>query len=211
MEMAYHHTGPDDRGQWSTLSAGETGDPTQAPVPGGGIRGHDHRLKPKMWKPSRLLLSTLALTVVLAACGAGAATTDTPGEDLPVTSANHFEAHLADIDKPAIVNVWASWCLPCRAEAPLLEQAFQTYGSEVEFIGIDVQDNQPDARAFLAEFGLGFDHFFDKNREIANHYAGIGTPITFFFGPGGELITTHNGVIDERTLALNIDELMNLS
>ena len=164
-----------------------------------------------MWKPSRLLLSTLALAVILAACGAGAANTDTPGEDLPVTSADHFESHLAVIDKPAIVNVWASWCLPCRAEAPLLEQAFQTYGSEVEFIGIDVQDNQPDARAFLAEFGLDFDHFFDKNREIANHYAGLGTPITFFFGPGGELITTHNGVIDERTLALNIDELMNLS
>ena len=165
-----------------------------------------------MWNRYGILLRSLTLVVILAACGTQAETTSlAAGEDLPVTSVDHFASHLANVDKPIVVNVWASWCLPCRAEAPLLEQAFQTYGPDVEFIGIDVQDNQPDARAFLAEFGLDFDHFFDKNREIANHYAGIGTPITFFFGPGGELITTHNGVIDERTLALNIDELMNLS
>lgn len=106
------------------------------------------------------------------------------------------------------MNVWASWCLPCRAEAPLLNEAFAAYGDRVEFIGIDVQDNQPDAKAFLDEFGLDFDHFFDRNREIPNAYGGIGTPVTFFFAASGELVSTHNGVIDERTLALNIDDLL---
>ncbi|MFZ0013163.1 MAG: hypothetical protein WAL25_03515, partial [Acidimicrobiia bacterium] len=67
------------------------------------------------------------------------------------------------------------------------------------------------AKAFLAEFGLGgLDHYFDPERAIPNSLAGLGTPITFFFGPGGELIRTHNGVIDERTLALNIDDLLQL-
>ncbi|MBW3666192.1 MAG: TlpA family protein disulfide reductase, partial [Actinobacteria bacterium] len=113
-------------------------------------------------------------------------------------------------DQPALVNVWASWCLPCRAEAPLLNKAFVEYGSQIEFIGVDVQDNREDAREFLAEFGLEFQHFFDPNRSVPNHFAGIGTPITFFFGPGGDLVHTHNGMIDERTLALRLDELLQL-
>jgi cytochrome c biogenesis protein CcmG/thiol:disulfide interchange protein DsbE len=117
---------------------------------------------------------------------------------------------MATIDRPAVVNVWASWCIPCRSEAPLLDRAFRTYGADIEFIGVAVADNQPDAKAFLSEFGLGFDHFFDRDRSMPSLFGGIGTPITFFFGPGGELISTHNGVMDDRTLALNIDELLRL-
>lgn len=158
-------------------------------------------------RPARLVA---ALLLVVVACGGGAADDDSSSDvpDLPAISAGEFEAHLETIDKPAIVNVWASWCLPCRSEAPLLNEAFAKYGDQIEFIGVDVQDNQADAKDFLAEFGLDFDHFFDRNRAIPNNYGGIGTPITFFFGPNGELVNTHNGVVDERTLALNIDELL---
>ncbi len=157
----------------------------------------------------------LILILLVGACG-GAATTesgsdpDTNVPDLPAITATEFEAHIAGIEKPAVVNVWASWCLPCRSEAALLDQAFSRHGHEIEFIGVDVQDNQTDAKAFLAEFGLGFDHFFDRDRQVPNFYGGIGTPITLFFAPGGELVKTHNGVVDERTLALNIDELLRL-
>jgi cytochrome c biogenesis protein CcmG/thiol:disulfide interchange protein DsbE len=150
------------------------------------------------------------LMILVTACG-GASTTDTePGTrpDLPEIEAEEFETLLETTDRPAVVNVWASWCLPCRSEAPLLNEAFAEYGDRIEFIGVDVQDNQADAKAFLAEFGLDFDHFFDPNREIPARYGGIGTPITFFFAQNGELATTHNGVIDERALALNIDELL---
>lgn len=151
-----------------------------------------------------------ALAIVLAACGGGDGTETSNRPDLPETSAAEFEQHLAGIDRPAVVNVWASWCLPCRSEAPLLNTAFEEYGSEIEFIGVDVADNQEDAKEFLDEFGLDFDHFFDRDREVPSFYGGIGTPITFFFGPQGELVSTHNGVVDDRTLALNIDELLSL-
>lgn len=159
-----------------------------------------------------MLRRLLVLAVVLAACGGSAADSPTHGGeevvDLPSVSVSEFQEHLADLERPSVVNVWASWCLPCRSEAPLLNEAFNKYGDQVEFIGVDVQDNQADARAFLDEFGLAFDHFFDRERAIANHYGGIGTPITFFFGPDGSLVKTHNGVVDDRTLALNIDELL---
>ena len=129
--------------------------------------------------------------------------------DLPITDAAAFDEHLASLEKPAVVNIWASWCIPCRSEAPLLNEAFEAHGSEVEFIGVDVQDTQDGAKRFLAEFGLEFDHFFDRSRSVPNHYATIGTPATLFFGPHGELISTHSGVIDDRGLALGIDEILN--
>jgi thiol-disulfide isomerase/thioredoxin len=81
----------------------------------------------------------------------------------------------------------------------------------VVFIGVDVQDTQAGAREFLDEFGLPFVHYFDPNRDIANKLGGFGVPNTFFYAPGGELINFHLGILDERTLALNIDELLNLS
>ena len=158
----------------------------------------------------RLAIFAFALALVAVACGTTSTTGESPASGLPETSASEFEAHLQALERPAVVNVWASWCLPCRAEAPLLAEAHAKYSSQVEFIGVDVQDNRPDAQAFLDEFGLDFEHFFDRDREVPQFYGGIGTPITFFFGPNGELVRTHNGVVDERTLALNIDEIINL-
>jgi len=144
---------------------------------------------------------------VLAGCAQGGSE-GSALPDLPATTADEFSAHLAELDQPAVVNVWASWCLPCRSEAPLFAQAHGEYGDQIEFIGVDVQDSQAGAKAFLAEFELDFDHFFDSDRQVPNAYGGFGTPITLFFAPGGELVSLHNGVVDERTLALNIDELM---
>ncbi|MCH8971001.1 MAG: TlpA family protein disulfide reductase [Acidobacteria bacterium] len=166
-----------------------------------------------MGQSATMLKRSVVLVLILAACG-GAATSApaVPGDraDLPATTSDEFEAHLAGLDRPAVVNVWASWCLPCRSEAPLLNQASEQYGEEIEFIGVNVTDNQSDAKAFLAEFGLPFDHFFDRDRQVPNFYGGIGIPITFFFAPNGELVKAHNGILDDRTLALNIDELLKL-
>lgn len=131
--------------------------------------------------------------------------------DLPEVTVADFEAHLAGLETPALVNVWASWCGPCRAEAPLLTQAHAEFGNQIAFIGVDVQDTQTGAKQFLAEFGLDFDHFFDRDRSIPNHFGAFGVPVTMFFGPQGDLISVHNGVIDERTLAINIDELIRLN
>ena len=157
----------------------------------------------------RRLLPVLLVAAMFSSCGGpGADTSGVP--DLPEMTADEFEAKLSALDRPAVVNVWASWCIPCRSEAPLLNAAFEAHGTEIEFIGVDVQDNQADAKAFLAEFGLGFEHVFDRNRSIPNRFAGFGTPITFFFASGGELVATHNGIIDERGLALGVDELLHL-
>jgi hypothetical protein len=90
----------------------------------------------------------------------------------------------------------------------LLTAAHETYGDQIDFIGVDVQDNQADAKNFIAEFELDFTHYFDRDRSVPEFYGGFGTPITFFFDGTGTLVDTHLGVIDERALALGIDEIV---
>ncbi len=156
----------------------------------------------------RIRIVTVLVALVVAACGgADIDISDVP--DLPAVTVPEFTAMLADDPRPAVVNVWASWCVPCRSEAPLLRAANAEFGDRVRFIGVNVQDTQEGAKRFIAEFGLdGFPHVFDPDRRIPAVLGGIGVPITYFVAPGGEVIETHVGVIDERTLALGIDELL---
>lgn len=157
------------------------------------------------------MLPRLRLLIVLAVATAACAARSVDVAGIPVldpTSPAEVRALLDTSDRPVVLNVWASWCIPCRSEAPLLRSANAEFGESVLFVGIDVRDTQDGAREFIAEFGLnGFTHFFDSSGSVPADLGGFGVPLTFFFAPGGELVHLHSGVIDERTLALQIDEL----
>ena len=153
----------------------------------------------------RSILSCAAAALLLSACGTSESI-DVP--ELPVID----ELTLGDLltsDNPVVLNVWASWCIPCRSEAPLLSAAYEKFGDDVSFIGIDIEDTQDAARSFIAEYGLEFDNYFDRSGSVRSTLGGVGVPITYFFAPGGELVYQHSGVIDERTLSLQIDEILN--
>lgn len=143
---------------------------------------------------------------VLVACTTTAI--ETTVARIPEIDPAAFQQLLADLDRPAVVNVWASWCLPCRDEAPLLQAAHERYGDRIEFIGLDVEDAQPAGRAFIQEFGLTFVHYFDFEAAVPAQLGGIGIPRTYFFAPGGELVALHNGVLDQETLDARIRELL---
>lgn len=153
-----------------------------------------------------------ALTVLLVLASGCSSSVDTGDVGpLPPATPEEIRSLLAGSEQPVVLNVWASWCIPCRSEAPLLREAHGEAGEAVRFVGIDVRDDQDAAQAFIAEFGLDeFEHYFDPQGAIPADLGGFGVPLTFFFAPGGELLETHRGVIDERTLALQIDELLRL-
>ena len=156
----------------------------------------------------KLVGSIMLMSLLFVACG-GSAISVTGVDPLEATDPETIQALLAGSDRPIVLNVWASWCGPCRSEAPLLRVANDEFGEQVRFIGVDVRDSQDGARAFIAEFGLnGFTHFFDSDGSVPAALRGFGVPLTFFFAPGGERVYLHSGVIDERTLALQIDELL---
>lgn len=158
---------------------------------------------------SRSVALILGLMLAIAACSSAGDATDV--DPLPTLDVDGFTQLIETSPKPLVVNVWASWCTPCRSEAPLLREAQARHGDDVTFIGIDVQDSQDGARAFIAEFGLdGFDHYFDAPGAIPASLGAFGVPLTFYLAPGGSLVAIDRGALDEQSLALGIDELLAL-
>lgn len=149
-----------------------------------------------------------ALSVLTAACTASPTEGSPTSGDLPTATAAEITALVADDPRPAVINVWASWCGPCRSEAPLLREAHAEYGDRVLFIGVNIQDAQEPAKEFIEEFGLDFLHFFDPNREVPAEWGGLGVPLTYFVGTDGEILALHNGILDERTLVEGLEGLL---
>ncbi len=154
----------------------------------------------------RVLIGAAAWSLLVMACGTAGGD---PPTALPPTDPSHMEALLTGSDRPVVLNVWGSWCIPCRSEAPLLRAAVRRFGDEVRFVGVAVRDREAPAAKFVTEFGLeGFEHYLDPSGAVPASLGGRGVPLTFFVRAGGEVDELHAGVIDERTLALRIDELL---
>jgi cytochrome c biogenesis protein CcmG/thiol:disulfide interchange protein DsbE len=88
---------------------------------------------------------------------------------------------------PVVINKWASWCRPCRAELPIFQQVATDRGKEVAFIGLDAADKRPAAEEFLAEFPLPFPSYEDPDERIAGSLkVAKYFPMTLFVRPDGE-------------------------
>jgi cytochrome c biogenesis protein CcmG/thiol:disulfide interchange protein DsbE len=94
--------------------------------------------------------------------------------------------------KPAVVNFWASWCGPCADEAPVLESAARRYGDRITFIGVDVEDIDSDAQAFLSKYGITYPNGSGNAGPISVQYGMRGVPETYFIAPDGRLIRKWN-------------------
>jgi cytochrome c biogenesis protein CcmG, thiol:disulfide interchange protein DsbE len=106
-----------------------------------------------------------------------------------------FERRLAELrGHPVVVNKWASWCGPCRAEFPFLQQAAARYGKRIAFLGVDSDDSEDAAEQFLSEFPVPYPSFFDPDQEIAASFnARLGFPSTAFYSPAGEVVFLRQG------------------
>jgi len=103
----------------------------------------------------------------------------------PVTGKNVSLADYAGT--PVVINVWASWCPPCHAEAPDLAR-FARAHPEVQLLGIDILDTKEGARDFYREFELPYPSVFDPTAEIALSFGLQGQPITYFLNERHEIV-----------------------
>jgi cytochrome c biogenesis protein CcmG, thiol:disulfide interchange protein DsbE len=94
--------------------------------------------------------------------------------------------------KPVVVNFWASWCGPCADEAPVLEAAARREGRRVAFVGVNVQDLDGDAQAFLRKYAVSYPNGSGNAGPISIQYGMRGVPETYFIAPDGTLIRKWN-------------------
>jgi cytochrome c biogenesis protein CcmG/thiol:disulfide interchange protein DsbE len=106
-----------------------------------------------------------------------------------------FEARLRALrGHPVIVNLWASWCVPCQTEFPIYQKLAVQYGRRVAFLGVDEADSRASATAWLKRFPVSYPSYFDPKRTIDVPLRTlVGTPQTFFFNSRGREQYDHGG------------------
>jgi cytochrome c biogenesis protein CcmG/thiol:disulfide interchange protein DsbE len=111
--------------------------------------------------------------------------------------------------KAVFLNFWASWCLPCRAEAKDLEAAWRELKhNNMVFIGVALQDTEENSRAFLKEFDVTYPNGKDPAGKIAVDYGVWGIPESFFIDPQGRITYKHVGGIRAAMVSAKLEEAL---
>lgn len=117
-----------------------------------------------------------------------------------------FEGMVSGAGTPVVVNAWASWCAPCRAEAPLLARAAKRYRGKVAFLGVLSRDSRGAGLKFMRTYGMAYPSVLDATSEISPFLQVNGLPTTLVFDRHGVLVTRVFGGVSEQRLAASIDE-----
>ena len=109
--------------------------------------------------------------------------------------------------KPVVINLWASWCVPCRKEAPELARFDQELRSRAQLVGVDFQDAKQDALAFVREFGWRFPNVRDPQGKLASRYGLAGLPTTYVLDRQGRIARTMTGAQTYEKLRRAVEEV----
>jgi len=135
-----------------------------------------------------------------------------PDFSLPLMSGGTLSLHSLR-GRPVLLNFWASWCVPCREEMPLLVRLHNRYGPRgVEFVGVDTEDLEADARAFLTRYHVDYTLVRGADERLMDAYAVPGLPTTVFIGANGivqgKVVGGFVGSEGERLLIERLDRLL---
>lgn len=101
---------------------------------------------------------------------------------------------------PVVLNFWASWCAPCRDEAPRFEASARAHRGRVVFLGVDAQDLTSDARSFARKYGLNYVSVRDGGGAILSHYGVTGFPETYFLDSRGRIVVHNAGEVSRSEI-----------
>jgi cytochrome c biogenesis protein CcmG/thiol:disulfide interchange protein DsbE len=126
--------------------------------------------------------------------------------DFVLTTFDNRQVALKDLrGKVVVLNFWASWCLPCRVEAPYLERTWQKYKDRgVVFIGADYVDTEPKALEYIKEFDITYLNGPDLGTRMSQAYRIKGVPETFYIAKNGELRGVKIGPLESPELEQKI-------
>ena len=154
---------------------------------------------------------TACLAILLTGCGGsdelvitgdvvrcdGIKTTDNASEDLSLECLDGLAGkNVAAIKGPAIINVWGSWCKPCKEEMPYFAEFYAGMDPNIQLIGIDVEEKRiEDGRMFARTNGIKWPNLYD-GEGITRKYFGMGVPVTWFIGENGEVLHKKVGPVE---------------
>lgn len=134
-------------------------------------------------------------------------------DDFTVYDTDGKEVTLSSLrGKPVVVNFWATWCPPCRAEMPHFEELYQKYGNEVEFMMVDMtdgmQETEENADTFIREEGYTFPYFYDSDQMASDTYEVSAIPMTLLIDREGRLVSTVRGGLTKSRLLEELEKIM---
>jgi cytochrome c biogenesis protein CcmG/thiol:disulfide interchange protein DsbE len=132
-----------------------------------------------------------------------------PDDPLPRLEGSGAESLAGYRGRWVLVNFWASWCLPCREEAPALERFQRQHGGpKFTVLGIDTQDLSGDGRDFVAQYGLSYPQLRDGDGDAADDYGTTGVPENFLVDPAGKVRLLVRGPVSEEYLREEVAPLL---
>lgn len=111
--------------------------------------------------------------------------------------------------KPVVLNFWASWCDPCKLEAPHLVELYEQHQEQLEIYAINLTENDriEDIKQFVKTYHLNFPILLDSNGEAAKKYRVLAIPTSFFVNKEGIIVDQIIGIADEKTLGDKFERL----
>lgn len=165
-----------------------------------------------------LLTLIIGIALVAAACSSSEPATATvpPGSaDAEIAPAFAVETnsgstfslaeHITDDGRPMFLNLWASWCFPCREEMPAIDRSSQAF-PEVAFLGVSVQDTRPDAETFVDEIDVTYLIGFDEEGQVDAAYKPLGLPASYLISGDGIIVERIFGKVTEEDLAEKFEQ-----
>lgn len=150
----------------------------------------------------------VALVLAVPSCGAKASSGGGL-QTIDVVTPAAFTAKVASFrGKPLVVNFWATWCDPCKAEMPRLAAAAKTYAGRVAFLGVDVQDDSAFAARFARREHVSYMSVADPRRDVVQSQHILGLPVTQFYDAAGKQRSVHQGEIKPDQLRAAIEKLL---
>ena len=157
--------------------------------------------------------SSAAIPAAVAGCASFAADGGTvgEGEGLPALRlpclVEGEDVFLDDLgDRPVLVNLWATWCAPCREEMPLLQETYQRNGDRVGFLGVLTQDTPSAAASLLDDLDVTYAHVVDRDKRLLIELSAPGLPVTLAVAADGRILDRQIGPVT----AARLEELVSL-
>jgi len=156
------------------------------------------------------LLATLALREPsLPDFAAAGPVQSVPAETMAVVSGRDLQNIIAGLEgQPVVVNIWGSWCPPCRAEMPLLQRVAESYEGEAVLLGVAVRDDPKVAARFLQDFAITYPNLYDPSGDVLRALEVRVFPTTYVFDANGVIVSRVDGGVSEQRIVGMIEDAL---